>query len=168
MGYAARVMRGLIIDYAAQSMRAQAGRQLSSSPRLRILSPNISWTTRASRTERRADELAKVDRGLAEVVDLRFFCGFSFAEIAAMRQTRSAPFSATGKKRASTCGKASADERSGSSCRFSSRKSDLGTETHFREGNHAIQAVSAPFSVLYFRRRHRAAALTAAAPCQTC
>jgi DNA-directed RNA polymerase specialized sigma24 family protein len=31
------------------------------------------------------DELAKVDRSLAEVVDLKFFCGFSFAEIAAMR-----------------------------------------------------------------------------------
>jgi DNA-directed RNA polymerase specialized sigma24 family protein len=30
-------------------------------------------------------ELAKVDATLAEVVDLKFFCGFSFAEIAAMR-----------------------------------------------------------------------------------
>ncbi|HJY33385.1 MAG TPA: ECF-type sigma factor, partial [Vicinamibacterales bacterium] len=30
------------------------------------------------------DELAKVDRELADVVDLKFFCGFSFAEIAAM------------------------------------------------------------------------------------
>jgi DNA-directed RNA polymerase specialized sigma24 family protein len=31
------------------------------------------------------DELAKVDPGLAEIVDLKFFCGFSFAEIAGMR-----------------------------------------------------------------------------------
>ena len=31
------------------------------------------------------DELATVDQVLAEVVDLKFFCGFSFAEIAGMR-----------------------------------------------------------------------------------
>jgi DNA-directed RNA polymerase specialized sigma24 family protein len=31
------------------------------------------------------DELAARDPLLAEVVDLKFFCGFSFAEIAAMR-----------------------------------------------------------------------------------
>ena len=30
------------------------------------------------------DELATVDPRLAQVVDLKFFCGFSFAEIAAM------------------------------------------------------------------------------------
>jgi DNA-directed RNA polymerase specialized sigma24 family protein len=29
--------------------------------------------------------LAKTDPGLAELVDLKFFCGFSFSEIAAMR-----------------------------------------------------------------------------------
>ncbi len=33
------------------------------------------------------DELATVDATLAELVDLKFFCGFSFAEIAAMRST---------------------------------------------------------------------------------
>jgi len=31
------------------------------------------------------DELGKAEPALAEVVDLKFFCGFSFAEIAAMR-----------------------------------------------------------------------------------
>ena len=31
------------------------------------------------------DSIAKVDTGLAQIVDLKFFCGFSFAEIAAMR-----------------------------------------------------------------------------------
>jgi RNA polymerase sigma factor (TIGR02999 family) len=31
------------------------------------------------------DELAKAEPALAEVVDLKFFCGFTFAEIAAMR-----------------------------------------------------------------------------------
>jgi DNA-directed RNA polymerase specialized sigma24 family protein len=31
------------------------------------------------------DELVKVEPALAEIVDLKFFCGFSFAEIATMR-----------------------------------------------------------------------------------
>jgi DNA-directed RNA polymerase specialized sigma24 family protein len=31
------------------------------------------------------DELATIDPPLAEIVDLKFFCGLSFAEIAAMR-----------------------------------------------------------------------------------
>jgi DNA-directed RNA polymerase specialized sigma24 family protein len=31
------------------------------------------------------DELTAVDPLLAQLVDLKFFCGFSFAEIAAMR-----------------------------------------------------------------------------------
>ena len=31
------------------------------------------------------DQLAKVEPELAELVDLKFFCGFTFAEIAAMR-----------------------------------------------------------------------------------
>ena len=33
------------------------------------------------------DELASIDPALAELVDLKFFCGFSFTEIAAMRST---------------------------------------------------------------------------------
>jgi DNA-directed RNA polymerase specialized sigma24 family protein len=31
------------------------------------------------------DEMAKEDSALTEIVDLKFFCGFSFAEIAVMR-----------------------------------------------------------------------------------
>ena len=31
------------------------------------------------------DALAKMDPRLAEVVDLRYFCGFTFAEIATLR-----------------------------------------------------------------------------------
>ena len=31
------------------------------------------------------DELVTVEAALAELVDLKFFCGFSFTEIAAMR-----------------------------------------------------------------------------------
>ena len=37
-----------------------------------------------ARSARPLDALAAVDPPLAEIVDLKFFCGFSFAEIAAM------------------------------------------------------------------------------------
>ena len=38
-----------------------------------------------SRVGEAVDELAVVDPALAQVVDLKFFCGFSFAEIAVLR-----------------------------------------------------------------------------------
>ena len=46
----------------------------------------MSSTTRElTQISEALDELAKIDPSLAEIVDLKFFCGFSFAEIAAMR-----------------------------------------------------------------------------------
>jgi RNA polymerase sigma factor (TIGR02999 family) len=84
MGYAARVMRGLIID-RARSRCAQKrgghfeittlGSEIESAPDCREL----------ARISDALDELAKAEPSLAEVVDLKFFCGFSFAEIAAMK-----------------------------------------------------------------------------------
>ena len=38
-----------------------------------------------SRISQALDELAKADASLAEIVDLKFFCGFTFGEIAAMK-----------------------------------------------------------------------------------
>jgi RNA polymerase sigma factor (sigma-70 family) len=40
--------------------------------------------TELARISEALDELAKLDPGLAQVVDLKFFCGFSFEEIAQM------------------------------------------------------------------------------------
>ena len=85
MGYASRVMRGLIIDHARNRQAQKRGGQfeitslgdddLDGSADYQELK-NISETL---------EELARVDPSLAEIVDLKFFCGFSFAEIAAMR-----------------------------------------------------------------------------------
>src|SRR5215475_15883588 len=44
-------------------------------------------STVASSFSESLDELATVDASLAAIVDLKFFCGFSFAEIARMQQT---------------------------------------------------------------------------------
>jgi DNA-directed RNA polymerase specialized sigma24 family protein len=42
-------------------------------------------TAELTRISDALDELAAVDERLAQIVDFKFFCGFSFAEIAAMQ-----------------------------------------------------------------------------------
>jgi RNA polymerase sigma factor (TIGR02999 family) len=85
MGYAARVMRGLIIDHA-RNRRAQKRGGLF---QITSLDTNAAPAEHdeLARIGEALDELAQVDAALAEIVDLKFFCGFSFAEIAAMRGT---------------------------------------------------------------------------------
>ncbi len=82
--YASRVMRGLIIDHARR--RAAQKRGVA----LQITGAAIEELGAPAGADLSAvgdalEELAAVDAGLVEVVDLKFFCGFSFAEIAAMR-----------------------------------------------------------------------------------
>jgi RNA polymerase sigma factor (TIGR02999 family) len=85
MGYAARVMRGLIIDHARNRSAGKRGGSLDIVP-LTLDSPerivNVKELTTISDA---LEDLAQVDSELATVVDLKFFCGFSFAEIAAMQ-----------------------------------------------------------------------------------
>ena len=84
MGYAARVMRGLIIDHArSRSAQKRGGQFEITSLGAEIQNPLDDRTL--TRISEALDELAKAEPSLAEVVDLKFFCGFSFAEIAAMR-----------------------------------------------------------------------------------
>ena len=84
MAYAARVMRGLIIDYARRrSAQKRGGRfeitSVGTEAAIAVDHRELSQLSEA------LDELAKVDPSLAELVDLKFFCGFTFAEIAAMK-----------------------------------------------------------------------------------
>jgi RNA polymerase sigma factor (TIGR02999 family) len=86
MGYAARVMRGLIINYARSRQALKRGGAFE----LTSISTNVEPCADASELTRISDsldELATVDASLAAIVDLKFFCGFSFAEIAQMQQT---------------------------------------------------------------------------------
>jgi RNA polymerase sigma factor (sigma-70 family) len=80
-------MRGLIIDYARHRRTRKRGRHLeitladdeqSSADALRT-------TEELHRLSDALDELATLEPLLAELVDLHFFCGFSFAEVATMR-----------------------------------------------------------------------------------
>ena len=87
MAYAARVMRGLIIDHARNRRAQKRGGQfhITSFPVEGAEEQLVNDGTLLKLGEA-LDELAKVEPELAEVVDLKFFCGFSFGEIAAMRQ----------------------------------------------------------------------------------
>ncbi len=84
MGYAARVMRGLIIDHArSRSARKRGGQFEITALGAEVEdAPDCRGLVRISDA---LDELAQAEPSLAEVVDLKFFCGFSFAEIAAMK-----------------------------------------------------------------------------------
>lgn len=87
LAYASRAMRGLVIDYARRRRARKRGRQLEIT-----LDGDELPAEDALRTARELeelgdalDELATVDAALAELVDLHFFCGFPFTEIAAVR-----------------------------------------------------------------------------------
>ena len=84
MAYAARVMRGLIIDYARRRQAQKRGGQFEITSLGQDLQAGADEGELA-RISDALDELAGVDAPLAQVVDLKFFCGFSLAEIAAMR-----------------------------------------------------------------------------------
>jgi RNA polymerase sigma factor (TIGR02999 family) len=85
MAYAARVMRGLIIDFARNRQAQKRGGHFeltSFGPDTVEATPDHRHLIRISDA---LDELARAEPHLAEIVDLKFFCGFSCAEIAAMR-----------------------------------------------------------------------------------
>ena len=86
MAYASRAMRGLVIDYVRQRRAQKRGGEFQIT--------GIDTSTPAAGPDgpdhlealgEALDGLAELDRPLAELVDLHFFCGFAFGEIAAMR-----------------------------------------------------------------------------------
>lgn len=85
MGYAARVMRGLIIDHARSRQAQKRGGHFEITSLVTGVDQISVDDRELERISAALDELAEVEPSLAEIVDLKFFCGFSFAEIAAMR-----------------------------------------------------------------------------------
>ena len=87
LAYASRAMRGLVIDYARKQQAVKRGSEFH------ITTINTSAVQAAQEIDptplqelsEALDTLAAADRGLAELVDLHFFAGFTFAEIATLR-----------------------------------------------------------------------------------
>jgi RNA polymerase sigma factor (TIGR02999 family) len=84
MGYASRVMRGLIIDYARSRQAQKRGGLFEITSIKTDVAAALPDASELSRISDALDELGEIDPRLARVVDLKFFCGFSFQEIAAM------------------------------------------------------------------------------------
>ena len=85
LGYVARAMRGVLIDFSRRHQAVKRGSEF----KIVELNTQIGEQPRddKSLTQLSAalDELAQHDPSLAELVDLKYFCGFSFAEIAKLR-----------------------------------------------------------------------------------
>jgi len=87
MAYASKVMRRLVIDYARtrNAQKRGGGFQLTTLPSEVSAPAPAPDADELARIGEAVDELAREEPELAQIVDLKFFCGFSFAEIAAMR-----------------------------------------------------------------------------------
>ena len=85
LGYASRAMRGLVINYARNRRVQKRGGELTfvELDAAHAAAPGAPGELDALGAA--LDDLAALQPDLAQLVDLKFFCGFSFAEIAAMR-----------------------------------------------------------------------------------
>jgi RNA polymerase sigma factor (TIGR02999 family) len=86
--YTARVMRGLIVD----GLRRRQARKRGGDLQITSLDGKDLGDEGSSgdaedieRLGRALDELAALEPEIAQVVELKFFCGFTFAEIASLR-----------------------------------------------------------------------------------
>lgn len=85
LGYVARAMRGLLIDFLRQRHALKRGAEFEITHLTAHQGGELPDNGLLTRLSEALDALAQKDARLAEVVDLRYFCGFSFAEIATLR-----------------------------------------------------------------------------------
>ncbi|MGZ5183738.1 MAG: ECF-type sigma factor [Caldimonas sp.] len=85
MAYAARAMRGLVIDYVRRRQAVKHGGAIhftswDTAGVEGVVQPDVDPALSDA-----LDALGRVEPELAELVDLKYFCGFDFVEIARMR-----------------------------------------------------------------------------------
>jgi RNA polymerase sigma factor (TIGR02999 family) len=85
MAYMARAMRGLIIDSARDKFAQKRGGEFHITRLDTHLAESLPEVPQLERLSEALDALGIQEPRLAEVVDLKYFCGFSFVEIAALR-----------------------------------------------------------------------------------
>ena len=87
LAYAARVMRGLIIDGLRRRQARKRGGsfEITSLDGKDVGDASPSDADEIERLGRALDELAAVEPEIAHVVDLKYFCGFTFTEIPSLR-----------------------------------------------------------------------------------
>jgi RNA polymerase sigma factor (TIGR02999 family) len=87
LAYAARAMRGLMIDYVRRRQAKKRGGEyhITSSELDLVGSSEADAAEEMERLGAALDSLTEVAPQLAHLVDLHFFCGFSFGEVAELR-----------------------------------------------------------------------------------
>jgi len=87
IAYAARAMRGLIIDHFRNRRSQKRGGMLeiTSLPSELPHAPEDTESIEVEKLSDALESLASIDSRLAECVELKFYCGLSFGEIARLR-----------------------------------------------------------------------------------
>ena len=83
--YASRVMRGMVIDRVRRRQAQKRGAGFEFTTFGDELPPQDTTAPQLDALESAMQELTVLDPALAELVDLHFFCGFNFGEIAVLR-----------------------------------------------------------------------------------
>jgi RNA polymerase sigma factor (TIGR02999 family) len=86
LGYASRAMRGLIVDYARHRQAKKRGGEfhITRTSGFEVADAR-SGSADLDELSEALDQLGKLEPELAQLVDLHFFCGMTFGEIAALR-----------------------------------------------------------------------------------
>ncbi len=85
LSYVARAMRGVLIDFSRRRQAVKRGAEFKIVELNTQVGGEVSDDKSLEQLSGALDELAQHDSSLAELVDLKYFCGFSFAEIAKLR-----------------------------------------------------------------------------------
>jgi len=85
LSYASRAMRGLVTDFISRQQAVKRGGDLMFLPLDEAGASPSGPSVNLDALGHALDDLALLDSDLATLVDLKFFCGFSFAEIAGLR-----------------------------------------------------------------------------------
>ena len=86
LAYAARAMRGVVIDHVRARQAQKRGGDLHLTTLDTEAAEALPLSDDLLPIHEALEELESLEPGLAQIVDLKFFCGFSFTEIAAMQQ----------------------------------------------------------------------------------
>lgn len=85
LAYAARAIRGLIVDATRRRHALKRGRGFAITRLDTHHEQDLADEQELTRIDEALEALGELDRPLAELVDLRYFCGLSLAEIGALR-----------------------------------------------------------------------------------
>jgi RNA polymerase sigma factor (TIGR02999 family) len=85
LGYLGRAMRGLVIDLVRRQQAEKRGAGFHITQLDTRVSDSVPQLDNLVQLSEALDELAAASERLAQVVDLRYFCGLSFEEIASLR-----------------------------------------------------------------------------------